>query len=243
MEHLTEQEIAQCADAIREGSYASLPLAVREHVANCDECANEIAMVVETANEIDTTQKKNGKVVKLWISVSGAIAATVALLIIGNNFINNPKDSSLSNQLATIDSISQKDSSFTAIQPKVQTENKEKTAKKTVVVRKEILAEYKPNKDLDKLTENFKQAYRGDDNIVVQTLSEINIPTVDSLKWINNNSVKLTVMILNNEGKNVQSIETQGNGIKIPTLKPGLYYWKLINEDFDLLFCGKITIK
>lgn len=61
MEHLTEQEIAQCADAIREGSYASLPLAVREHVANCDECANEIAMVVETANEIDTTQKKMGK--------------------------------------------------------------------------------------------------------------------------------------------------------------------------------------
>ncbi|MGE0079577.1 MAG: hypothetical protein AB7S48_17080 [Bacteroidales bacterium] len=58
MEHLTEQEIAQCADAIREGSYASLPHAVREHVANCDECANEIAMVAEIVNEINTAQKK-----------------------------------------------------------------------------------------------------------------------------------------------------------------------------------------
>ncbi|MGE0079578.1 MAG: hypothetical protein AB7S48_17085 [Bacteroidales bacterium] len=49
-------------------------------------------------------------------------------------------------------------------------------------------------------------------------------------------------MILNNNGENIQSIETQGNGIKIPELKQGLYYWKLINEDFDLLYCGKITV-
>lgn len=240
MEHLTEQEVAQCAEAIREGNYTSLPHAIKEHLANCDDCANEVAMVAELANDIGgTTQKKNKKSIRLWLTISGAIAASLTLLIIGNYFIINTNNDlpTQNNQLAKVDSASQNtDTSF------ISTKEKDTAPQKIVPVRKEILAAYTPNKDLEKLAENFKQAYRGEE-ITVETPSEINLPGVDSLKWINNNASKLTVVLLNNKGETVISAANQGNGIKIPTLTSGLYYWKLINEDFDLLFCGKIMVK
>lgn len=242
MEHLTEQEIAQCADAIREKNYMALPVAVREHLANCDECANEVAMVTSLASEIDTDQKKNIKPVRLWLTISGAVAASFALIIIGNYFLNDSKNdlSNQNSQLAKVDSTLQKrDTSYASIAPKTQNQNT--AAQNVTPVRKEILAAYTQNKDLEQLAENFKQAYRGDD-ISVESAAEISIPGVDSLKWINKDAIKLTVILLNNKGEAVNSIVTQGNGIKIPTLNPGLYYWKLINEDSDLLFCGKITI-
>lgn len=240
MEHLTEQEVAQCAEAIREGNYTSLPHAIKEHLANCDDCANEVAMVAELANDIGgTTPKKNKKSIRLWLTISGAIAASLTLLIIGNYFIINTNNDlpTQNNQLAKVDSASQNtDTSF------ISTKEKDTAPQKIVPVRKEILAAYTPNKDLEKLAENFKQAYRGEE-ITVETPSEINLPGVDSLKWINNNASKLTVVLLNNKGETVISAANQGNGIKIPTLTSGLYYWKLINEDFDLLFCGKIMVK
>lgn len=242
-EHLTEQEVAQCAEAIREGNYTSLPHAIKEHLANCDDCATEVAMVAELANDIETNQKKNKKPIRLWLTISGAVAASLTLLIIGNYFLINTNNdlANQNNQLAKVDSTLLKtDTSF--INTKSSAKENNTAAEKTVPVRKEILAAYTPNKDLEKLAENFKQTYRGEE-ITVETPSEINLPGVDSLKWINNDASKLTVVLLNNKGETVISAANQGNGIKIPTLTSGLYYWKLINEDFDLLFCGKIRVK
>ncbi len=241
-EHLTEQEVAQCAEAIREGNYASLPHAIKEHLANCDDCANEVAMVAELAHDIEIDQKKNKKNIRLWLTISGAVAASLTLFIIGNFYLNHSSSnfSNQNNQLAKIDSLSSRtDTSVPVIES--NTKKQEIATKKTVPVRKEILAAYSPNKDLEKLAENFKQTYRGDE-ITVETPAEINLPGVDSLKWINNDASKLTVMLLNNKGETIASTITQGNGIKIPTLTSGLYYWKLINEEFDLLFCGKIKV-
>lgn len=243
IEHLTEQEVAQCAEAIRDGNYTSLPHAIKEHLANCDDCANEVAMVAELANDIGVNQKKNKKPVRLWLTISGVAAASLTLLIIGHYFIDiaNSDLSNPNSQFAKVDSTSLKPgTSVTSIAS--STKEQSTTAQKVVPVRKEILTAYTPNKDLEKLAENFKHAYRGD-VITVETPVEINLPGIDSLKWVNNDASKLTIMLLNNKGETVVSTVNQGNGIKIPTLTSGLYYWKLINEDFDLLFCGKIRVK
>ncbi len=61
--HLTEEQIAQCVDAMSEGTYDLLPAPVREHVAHCDLCSSEILMVSEITDEVKydniTVKKKD----------------------------------------------------------------------------------------------------------------------------------------------------------------------------------------
>lgn len=86
-QHLTEEEIAICADALNLGAYRDLPAHLREHLAQCDQCAGEVLMVTEVAGEFDfkaeaekPVKEKTQRIIA-W-SVSVAAAAALILLII-----------------------------------------------------------------------------------------------------------------------------------------------------------------
>ncbi len=131
------------------------------------------------------------------------------------------------------------------IKEEVSTEKKnEKESKRTTtseLKQKDLLA-YSPNTQLEKVVENFRGTYRGND-IKVLTPETIIYPATDSLKWSNPSSGTLIVEIWNNQEVKVFDKETNEQGITIPLLSNGLYYWKLMNEEFDLLYAGKIKVE
>lgn len=73
---------------------------------------------------------------------------------------------------------------------------------------------------------------------------EINQQMQDSLRfsWRSPDSEKLYLKILNNKGSELFAFTVESNQYLFSQkLKPGLYYWKLENED-DLLFVGKFVV-
>jgi hypothetical protein len=84
--------------------------------------------------------------------------------------------------------------------------------------------------------------YRGE-SIDVTTLPELKYAKGTKLEWNNPEKQVLYVELFNNSGEKIKEITTNESNYHLPMLQPGLYYWKLINENYDLLFVGKIIVK
>lgn len=83
--HLTEEEISMCADALQQGSYDQLPGSIKEHLAECDQCANEVLLVADVSQEMDfklERQEAPNLKRRRFIVWGTAIAASLALLFI-----------------------------------------------------------------------------------------------------------------------------------------------------------------
>lgn len=249
MEHLTEQEIAQCADALLLGKYDTLPVHLKEHLSSCDSCATEVAVVAELSGDIGYNveeTKTAGKRRSLWVVVLTSAVASLALLLIGNYFLGNPKETGWQTALH-YNAASDTTGIATTREDVVPHAGEEKPApgqKKPAKAReeqKQLLA-YALHADLEKLADNFKGAYRGNDVSVI-TPHELVCSPADSLKWNNTDKISLSVEFYNNKGVMVNTAQTTESSLALPRLSPGLYYWKLMNDDFDLLFCGKLIVK
>ncbi len=232
--HFTEEEVAMVADAINENRYDHLPETIRLHLSECDECASEVLMVADIAQDFKMEAAKPKTLrLKRWIYiVSVSSAAAILIFTIfkltqpnGNNHLNQ-------NLLVTTDSVARSiDNSLI--------ESDTTSEIKTNRIEGKNMASLEPNKQLEKLYDNYKTAYRGDD-IQIVTKGVVQYSANDSLKWINPGKKTLTVEILDNKGEISKKATSKSQGIKIPNLPKGLYYWKLINEDSDLLYVGKI---
>lgn len=83
--HLSEEDISICADALQQGSYDQLPGRIKEHLVECDQCANEVLLVADVSREFDFNpdRDKGPKFKKRrFIAWGTAIAASIALLFI-----------------------------------------------------------------------------------------------------------------------------------------------------------------
>ncbi len=104
-----------------------------------------------------------------------------------------------------------------------------------------LLARFTPHEDLEKLVNNSDSFYRGR-AIKIKVPSSIYWSDFDSLKWSNPENKNLVVEFFNNDNERILIENTTRQGISVPDLAPGVYYWKLIDkENIDLLFTGKIT--
>ena len=264
--HLTYEEIAQCADAINEDNYDKLPSYLRDHLANCEFCVAEVMTVSDVSQDIEyelAQDKKKVKRLKInyWHIAAISVAAAAIILFfltplidIGQNKINEPEIVQEFTNIPVIIIDDEADTAYfkedykpgIASIPEEETHAEqeqggtEKSSKK--VNQKEMLAEYKPNEGLEQLHENMKGAYRSRD-IAINTPHTIKYENKDSLRWKNPKKDKLFVEFFNNEGKEIKTLVVDDNQVPIPELSDGLYYWKLINEDFDLLFIGKIIVE
>jgi hypothetical protein len=102
-----------------------------------------------------------------------------------------------------------------------------------------LLASFETHDDLEKLYNNYRGTFRSS-SISIHSDSVVNLNDTNMLKWANPDGEELIAEIFNNSNELVKSYTTQKEEISISGLEPGLYYWKLINQDFDLLFVGKI---
>lgn len=256
--HLTEEQVAQCADDIVDGRYEALNSELRQHLAICDECAAEVLsvsdIVVDSKRLLNTSRKLT---FRPWIiAITSAAAVGLLFFIIGSTLYK--KQNSLTDIIASTNTLdTARMESQTSLREDqsmdketVRTTDKRVSAnamlseqKPTKVVQKDILADaYIPNKTLETLSENFTQAYRSEDIVVNSTGITSNLES-DSLKWNNPLGAKLFVEFFNNKDERILTLTDTSSGIPIPELEKGLFYWKLINQDFDLLFVGKILIE
>lgn len=242
MEHLTEQEIAQCADALISGKYDKLPSGIKEHLAVCNTCAGEVSVVAGLVAEVGSSEKEQktpSRKRRWWIVALTSAAASLALFFIGNYYLNNPQQ--IGQETALHDN-AKSDTSAVAVTPDESISISEKENPKKAAAQQKNLLAYAPHADLEKLANNFKGAYRGGEVSVI-TPQEFTCSPTDSIQWNNKEKIQLSVEFYNNQGAKISTMQTAGNSIVLPHLAYGLYYWKLINDDFDLLFCGKLIVE
>lgn len=268
-QHLNPEQIARVADAINSGTYDQIPENMRNHLLECDDCASEVINVTELSfntrnisypfkDKIVTTQQKNVKKINSKTIIGFAAAATIISFAILFNIPWNDSETmqsiketpkvAKSTEQNNIDSTPQiaEEKQIKKNQSPLQKNTTKKTEKQTKKTNQsqdnKLLAYYKPNPNIEKLYENMQGNYRGE-SIEVTTLPEIKYTKGTKLEWKNPDKHTLYVELFDNSGEKIKEITTNDTSYHIPMLQPGLYYWKLINENYDLLFVGKIIVK
>ncbi|MFO7791263.1 MAG: hypothetical protein R6V32_11920, partial [Bacteroidales bacterium] len=102
-EHLTPEQIARCADAINSGTYHQLPEYLRNHLRECDQCAEEVINVSDISSDkslshmslernIDKTIKSPRKNInkKLLIGIAASVVILAVALILSFSQLLNP---------------------------------------------------------------------------------------------------------------------------------------------------------
>ncbi|MFP4042659.1 MAG: hypothetical protein ACLFT6_07905 [Bacteroidales bacterium] len=264
--HLTPEEIAQCAEAINDGRYERLNVSLRNHLNSCEDCAGEVMIISEVSSELEgnsVLDPKPGNAYtgkKLYIGLVVAAAATILFFIVpllerGKNAVNDSAYVHESGGLPVFVVDEARDTVYCRKHNKMEIAiknnessvieepgDKQEVAAQEEAKQKELLAEYQTNENLEQLYENLQGAYRSR-AVKVNTPPTITYAEIDSLSWENPENEKLYVEFFDNKGEEVQTLVVEEEQVLIPDLSRGLYYWKLINEDFDLLFVGKIIVE
>jgi len=285
--HLTEEEIAICAEALERNEYASLPKKLREHLFECDQCANEVLMVAELAGDINIQSQDNKpsrRKTKRIITWSISIAAAAGLIVLISNLNFSPGSGGEATEKFITQNKPEQTNNNTENQKETKIEEKNSHKKESLTVDNnttdeqsskgketpagpvpgekaprtsamppvtedgadtlKILAELVPNEKLEKLAARYEGNMRDDNDVSVK--SPMTITSSNShitIKWKNPQKKRLIIEVLNNKGDRILQDETQGEQYTIENLSEGLYYWKLISSNFDLIFCGKIVVQ
>ena len=260
-QHLTSEEIALYAEALINNKLHLVAEHVRKHVKECNMCAHEVLEVAVICKEVSkeniliSNNNKIKSISKTWISV----AASISIIIAGGIYLNKIRQNTFNtqNNIAEITDTTnintQNDKNSLAQNNKLKTVNSQKSTsiqqKKTKVKRTQFAgstSNYATNKHFENLVLQYSNnTFRGTE-IIIKTENTLStkLGSETILSWENIDEAKLTVELFNNKGDKIKDFETNENSLVLPNnLNAGLYYWKLINEDFDLLFCGKIEIR
>lgn len=262
--HLTEEEIAIYADALNQGELESVPKHIRQHIKECDQCAEEVVAVEETLAQFNRANtNKNSRSIKrsavFWVPVA---AGLTILIGIGGYFFfyNHSQDQGVPSDgmIAETDTVEvtyqpqekqPKQDTFQVEEQEPEQENKpvqQKPLPQQTPEKKQIAEAFQPNQRLEALSGRFSgEAMRGDnleinENNTIRQKPDIPI----TLNWYNPEELSVTVEILDNKGHRIMEKNTVADSVTFESgLSEGLYYWKLFNKHFDLLHCGKIRIE
>lgn len=273
--HLTEEELALCAEALSADKYNELPASIRNHLRTCDSCANEVIQIQailqtqedEAEGPVPAPKKKVVSMPAYWLI--GAAASVVLLIGLGfwigpfggqKGQHDNPLVLQDSNtHAAHPDSLKFAAGTGSSVTPgkgqngrpdkegaQAGEEQKSPEGKQKPAIKPKPELAYMPYPPMEQLVQRFRDsAYRGG-NVEVTAPSLIRIGPGEplNLTWDNPGQETLYLSFFDNKGKPINEMDPQPNNFQTDTFShQTLYYWKLMNEDFDLLFCGKIIIK
>lgn len=264
--HLTTEQIAYVSEMQLSGRYSLVSEEIKQHLQQCDSCAAEVLDVNELSILISRqeTKKRN---VKLW----GAISIAASLLIIATiSFLpqqieQNPHPANKSQDIATVEnhdtteniaqnSIVEKKVDKNAVnQNRIEVKNASAkkrvhdkyTTKKTNSTSDksiDLMAQYVPDDHLESLVERAQNGHMRSSDMVSGAFN-INYPEQKTIRLINNQGKEILIEIYTNKGRLVKDETCTDSLYSIPKLENGLYYYKLISPDFDLLMVGRITVK
>lgn len=245
---LTELELAQCADAILENRYEGVSSELRNHLLDCDVCASELMMVSEIAG-IKEEEKavKPRNTYKIWVPVLTLAACLIVFFVFRGLFYSPASEGALTPEspisfIERLDNLNAENAKMEIVDTEpdsIADRNKDIQTK----VPERMMASLEPCMELEKLVKRSLTATRGSSAIKRISEKVIYTPSQDSLRWSNPTSAKLTIEWYNNKAVQIQQSILKGSAAPIPDFPTGLYYWKLINTDGDLLFCGKVIVE
>ncbi len=242
-QHLSEEEIALVAEAINSDSFESLPKDLKAHIVDCDQCAAEVATVSELIDDHDINIKPKSSL-NLFLKIVINIAALLVLLA-GLYFIFHEKSIAPSTIAHNSDSTQTTKLTKATIEQFDSKENKEIEQAINKNQENQLLLAYNENPKLEKIYHRFQEgAMRSSDiKILTDSVLKVNKTKNLNLKWENPYGEELTIEVFNNKGDKILDKTVNKQSLSLTRLqKPGLYYWKIFNSDFDLLYCGKIIL-
>jgi hypothetical protein len=238
-QHLNPEQIALAAEYQQQGKYADLPDEIKTHLSECDDCANEVLMIGDLLQEEKNQIKKRNTI---YISLFSAIASAILIFFTITFFIKQDPivqpTIAKNDQMKIVEKIKEQDINTAKKDTSVEKKPNVEVKKANSIKTNKTLAYYKPNDELEQLTQRFRESNMRS----TETKSfpnEINLETKRAISLQSSDELFL-IEIYNNKGILIQELNSKNDSIYFPKLSKGLYYWKLINEDFDLIFVGRI---
>lgn len=235
----SEDELAYIAESIQNGCKSSLPLDLLNHLSCCDSCASELLIILETTESRSKHRDLNinKKSLILTITFSSVAALFGAGLFIFHIIVNTNTSTKSALKTDSKENIAISDNSKT----KTTTPNLPKT---TFIGKSEqkpttSLTQFEPNSDLEKLILRNTIALRGSKTSFTVIENTLNTPPV-KINITDQNTQEFQLLILDNKNQLVKETTFCCKEFIIPKLEKGLFYFKILNTDDDLLYVGKI---
>ncbi len=250
-QHLTEQEIAQAAEALTSGRYHTLDESLKTHLTQCDDCADEVQMVSELVEgESQNHSKPRRRILPVRIGIAATVAIAISVIWLlhpgGNETLPLAGDQ---NQQDSIKQEVLKDNTPNDIPvAEIKKEGVEEKEVETIPVKKAAhdknLVAFQSHAELEALVKRFEDgALRGEGLKVISASTIEEQADFLTLCWENPDNEEVILEFFSNKGYKLYEDYSDGNSYHPKKLTtPGLYYWKMLNEDFDLVFCGRIKL-
>jgi len=229
-QHLTAEELAIAVERLQIGQ--SLPEEFQRHLNRCASCKYELMTVLELSDVEEAPPKIKLGQNRNWMAVA---AVAIILLAVGFYWVLSPSQDLPQKQLTQL-TTETADTATPIKDSAIEKINKtpDKKPRKVVLAQ----ANYTLNVDLEKLVARSQSQLRSAEAnpVIVEKLG-----TGFHLSW---KAAGVSIIeIFDNNGVLIFSQESDKQRIIFKPENPGLYYFKLISEDFDLLWCGKLEAR
>lgn len=254
--HLTEEGLAQYVEAMQFDRTQGLPEAVLEHVEICGQCHGEIVelyTIVQAIPNITEETLPEKKLHKQLLRLTILFAITLFSLFFFNK---KGKEKILLPDvpLETKDSIKiPKEYSIPIAKKEIEKQNSQKNIQpqKTEDIQKKqpqyfteepFAANFIPSEDLEPLAGADLRAY-GMENMKPETGSHFKVEEIITFSWnFEKEKIYWLYVVNNRESQLLQQAVSDTAFVYQLALNPGLYYWKIEDEE-ELLFVGKFFVE
>jgi len=269
--HLSEEEIALCAELLLEERVEDVPDVLRNHLMGCVDCADQVLILADIVN-IDIAEEKvrqdlfltenggrNVKSLDSRVYLYTGIAAVILVLLSLGLFLKNHEGSKSSRHKSIViaDSSEEHPRDEDKLADRSDEQEKKIVSKKREAVQEPLLNVDETNKDsisllayddnpvMEKLVQRYQQReFRSEVQVKSQSIIRVKPDSTFFLRFENPEKQMFIVEIFDADGNKLLQENTDESFVKVDLIdNPANYYWKLINEDFDLLFCGKIICR
>lgn len=243
--HLNEQDIAKAAEALSKGHYNLLSQETKEHLSQCDECAMEVQTVSSIVDEIQAPKnQKNHKSINIIKVLSGIAACTLISVGVWKVLLDKKEAPIYVEAETSLDTfITNRDTTNNSDTPKDSIQyTKEEITINEALQNKDLVA-FQSHKELENLVHRFEEGN-------LRGKADIHFPNKDitvsldktRMQWKNPNKEELIIEFFNNNGDKLFELNSSEEDANLKLDKIGLYYYKVLNEDFDLIFCGRLKV-
>ncbi|MCF8294963.1 MAG: hypothetical protein K9I34_02770 [Bacteroidales bacterium] len=247
--HLSEEEIARAAEAMLHDDYERLPSEISLHLKDCQQCANEVLTLCSILEE-NATHKgihhldalllhtRLQTVTRLIVGIAASVLVIIGIYFWYDN--NDLKLNSYSENNINQSIDQQSDTSAGSIPDTL--EGSFPVSDNTSDMNTELLA-FAENPELEKLAQRFNQSPFRAEGPKIITLGTLTVDATDKvfLKW-EGDEIEYLIQVNDNSGTSLVESKSATGSFEI-NLPAGLYYWKLLDTEYNLVFCGKIIVK
>ncbi len=238
--HLSDEAIALYVDALRFNKVYHLPSVILNHVADCRECKMAIVEIfsliqgaeiggTEPHPFFDEKKAEGEKRFSITFRLAAVLIIGISIGLVSYYFrVLLEEHSLLRGSVVTREYVQSGKPDFMP-------------SDSLVVSKQEFFAD---NFTVSPNLENLVNVHSR--SLSIQVLSPLNGENVKErilFQWKADADDRLTLKILSNKEKTLQTISVRGSRyVFLQKIPPGLYYWKLEDKD-ELLYLGKFFVK